>query len=149
MGVPTSGAYFFFIKLIKQSHPLSLVVGQVRNIHFLFYINTDTALSVSHEMVEQLELQKHHVSFITDFINEAITRILPSKTLGFEDLNDVSKGRAITRSRSFLSLCESDEIKEMVELKATESGYKRWCKEMKRGRKKGVEATRKRCIMIS
>ncbi|CAH1416465.1 unnamed protein product [Lactuca virosa] len=124
--------------------------GQVRNIHFLFYINTDTALSVSHEMVEQLELQKHHVSFITDFINEAITRILPSSnTLGFLDLNDVSKGRAITSSRSFLSLCESDKIKEMVELKATESGYKRWCKEMKRVRKKGVEATRKRCIMIS
>ncbi|XP_071705838.1 probable serine/threonine-protein kinase WNK11 [Rutidosis leptorrhynchoides] len=51
--------------------------GRVRNIDFQFYLKTDTALSVACEMVEQLELAKHDVPFIAEFINESIRRILP------------------------------------------------------------------------
>ncbi|PSS26266.1 Serine/threonine-protein kinase [Actinidia chinensis var. chinensis] len=51
--------------------------GKVRNIHFLFYLDTDTALSVAGEMVEQLELADHDVAFIAEFIDYLIMRILP------------------------------------------------------------------------
>lgn len=49
----------------------------MKNIHFQFYLDTDTALAVAAEMVEQLELADHDVSFIADFIDYLISRILP------------------------------------------------------------------------
>ncbi|XWS76845.1 hypothetical protein CRYUN_Cryun01aG0212700 [Craigia yunnanensis] len=51
--------------------------GRVRNIHFLFYIDSDTALSVAAEMVEQLELTDHDVAFIAEFIDYLIMNLLP------------------------------------------------------------------------
>ncbi|KAF2313312.1 hypothetical protein GH714_010290 [Hevea brasiliensis] len=51
--------------------------GRVRNIHFLFYLDSDTALSVSSEMVEQLELADHDVAFIAEFIDYLIMKLLP------------------------------------------------------------------------
>ncbi|KAI3743985.1 hypothetical protein L1987_57057 [Smallanthus sonchifolius] len=149
--------------------------GRVKNIDFLFYLETDTALSVAHEMVEQLELAKNDVPFIAELINNSVTRILPSRQLsnkniptkqdaptnipelrrcasivasGFGDLNRLSKVKGLTRKGSFLSLCESDDKAEVrLELEAIERGYKQWCKEVKMvKKKKGVEATLKRCI---
>ncbi|KAM3223117.1 hypothetical protein P3L10_022387 [Capsicum annuum] len=52
--------------------------GRVRNIHFNFYVYTDTALLVAAEMVEHLELADHDVDFIADFIDYLIMKILPS-----------------------------------------------------------------------
>lgn len=46
--------------------------GGVNNIHFVYYLETDTALSVTREMVEQLQLAEHYVSFIAEFINDFI-----------------------------------------------------------------------------
>ncbi|XP_059651205.1 serine/threonine-protein kinase WNK8-like isoform X2 [Cornus florida] len=51
--------------------------GRVRNIHFDFYLDTDTALSVAGEMVEQLELADHDVAFIAEFIDYLLMRISP------------------------------------------------------------------------
>ncbi|KAI8544923.1 hypothetical protein RHMOL_Rhmol07G0003100 [Rhododendron molle] len=51
--------------------------GQVRNIHFQFYLYTDTAFSVAREMVEHLELPYHNVAFIAEFIDYLIMRIVP------------------------------------------------------------------------
>ncbi|KAL2552013.1 putative serine/threonine-protein kinase WNK6 [Forsythia ovata] len=51
--------------------------GRVRNIHFLFYLDADTALAVAAEVVEQLELADHDVVFIADFIYYLIMKILP------------------------------------------------------------------------
>ncbi|CAL5339877.1 unnamed protein product [Camellia sinensis] len=51
--------------------------GRVRNIHFHFYLDTDTALSVAGEMVEQLDLADHDVAFIAELIDYLIMRILP------------------------------------------------------------------------
>ncbi|XP_009600371.1 probable serine/threonine-protein kinase WNK6 [Nicotiana tomentosiformis] len=52
--------------------------GRVRNIHFNFYLDTDTALLVAAEMVDQLQLDDHDVDFIADFIDYLIMKILPS-----------------------------------------------------------------------
>ncbi|MED6197148.1 hypothetical protein PIB30_054021 [Stylosanthes scabra] len=51
--------------------------GQVRNIHFLFYLETDTAVSVASEMVENLELSDHDVAFIAELIDYLIMKLLP------------------------------------------------------------------------
>ncbi|KAL2336232.1 hypothetical protein Fmac_010678 [Flemingia macrophylla] len=51
--------------------------GRVRNIHFLFYLNTDTAVSVATEMVEHLELADHDVPFIAELIDYLIMKLLP------------------------------------------------------------------------
>ncbi|KAG8363239.1 hypothetical protein BUALT_Bualt19G0001400 [Buddleja alternifolia] len=58
--------------------------GRVRNIHFLFYLDSDTALAVAAEMVEQLELTNHNVAFIADFIDFLIIRILPDWKPSYE-----------------------------------------------------------------
>lgn len=58
--------------------------GRVRNIHFQFYLDTDTAFLVASEMVEQLELANHDVAFIAEFIGYLIKRILP----GWKPSND-------------------------------------------------------------
>ncbi|XP_006339737.1 probable serine/threonine-protein kinase WNK10 [Solanum tuberosum] len=52
--------------------------GRVRNIHFNFYLYTDTALLVAAEMVDQLKLDDHDVDFIADFIDYLIMKIVPS-----------------------------------------------------------------------
>ncbi|KAI4303426.1 hypothetical protein MLD38_039059 [Melastoma candidum] len=52
-------------------------IGRVRNIHFMFYLDSDTARSVAGEMVEQLELTDHDVTFIAEFIDFLIMRLLP------------------------------------------------------------------------
>lgn len=51
--------------------------GHVRNIHFLFYLDSDTALSVAGEMVEQLDLSDYDVIFIADFIDFLIMKLVP------------------------------------------------------------------------
>ncbi|KAG7994755.1 hypothetical protein I3843_01G074400 [Carya illinoinensis] len=66
--------------------------GRVRNIHFLFYLDTDTALSVAGEMVEQLELADHDVAFIAEFIDYLIMKLLP----GWKPSSDYSSSGAVT-----------------------------------------------------
>ncbi|KAK7275396.1 hypothetical protein RIF29_16512 [Crotalaria pallida] len=51
--------------------------GRIRNIHFLFYLDSDTADSVASEMVEHLELADHDVAFIAELIDYLIMRLLP------------------------------------------------------------------------
>lgn len=51
--------------------------GRARNIHFQFYLDTDTAHAVAADMVEQLDLADHDVVFIAEFIDYLISRILP------------------------------------------------------------------------
>ncbi|XVF17049.1 hypothetical protein REPUB_Repub10bG0083600 [Reevesia pubescens] len=52
--------------------------GRVRNIHFLFFLDSDTALSVSSEMVEQLELAEHNDVFIAELIDLLLMTLIPS-----------------------------------------------------------------------
>lgn len=52
--------------------------GRVRNIHFLFYLESDTALSVSSEMVETLELADQKVVFIAELIDLLLLNLIPT-----------------------------------------------------------------------
>nr|XP_023904748.1 probable serine/threonine-protein kinase WNK6 isoform X1 [Quercus suber]POE45106.1 putative serine/threonine-protein kinase wnk6 [Quercus suber] len=51
--------------------------GRARNIHFLFYLHSDTAISVSSEMVEQLELADEDVMFIAELIDLLLMKLVP------------------------------------------------------------------------
>ncbi|KAF1893887.1 hypothetical protein Lal_00002429 [Lupinus albus] len=51
--------------------------GRARNIHFMFYLNTDTAISVSSEMVEQLELAEQNVKFIAESLDLLLMTLIP------------------------------------------------------------------------
>ncbi|CAA0831387.1 Serine/threonine-protein kinase WNK8 [Striga hermonthica] len=51
--------------------------GGVRNVHFIFYLDSDTASAVAAEMVEQLELVDHDVGIITGLIDDLIMRMWP------------------------------------------------------------------------
>lgn len=64
----------------------------MKNIHFTFYLDSDTALSVAAEMAEQLELVTHDVDFIAEFIDFVITKLIP----GWKPLSDYSSSEAIS-----------------------------------------------------
>ncbi|KAJ7961758.1 putative Kinase [Quillaja saponaria] len=66
--------------------------GQVRNIHFIFYLDSDTAVSVAGEMVEQLELVDHDVAFISKFIDDLIMKLLP----GWKPSSDYSSSGTVS-----------------------------------------------------
>ncbi|XP_062222477.1 probable serine/threonine-protein kinase WNK4 isoform X2 [Phragmites australis] len=61
--------------------------GHARNIHFLFYLDSDTAMSVAAEMVEHLELADCDVTFIADFIDLLIVNLVP----GWRPVNDAAE----------------------------------------------------------
>lgn len=74
----------FFLKgEANDTNSVSLVLriidqgGRARNIHFIFYLDSDTAMSVSSEMVEQLELAEHNVKFIAELIDLLLTTLIP------------------------------------------------------------------------
>ncbi|CAA0280715.1 unnamed protein product [Arabidopsis thaliana] len=52
--------------------------GRVRNIHFLFFQEGDTASNVSSEMVEQLELTDKNVKFIAELIDVLLINLIPN-----------------------------------------------------------------------
>jgi WNK lysine deficient protein kinase len=60
----------------------------VRNVHFTFYLDSDTSLGVAGEMVEQLELGDYHVPFLSEFIDYLIIRLVPDWTHVTEELAD-------------------------------------------------------------
>ncbi|KAK4486551.1 hypothetical protein RD792_009236, partial [Penstemon davidsonii] len=51
--------------------------GRVRHVHFEFYLNHDTSLSIAAEMVEQLDLWKDDVAFIAELIDDLISQLIP------------------------------------------------------------------------
>ncbi|CAL5203478.1 unnamed protein product [Lathyrus oleraceus] len=51
--------------------------GGARNIHFPFYIDSDTTISIAEEMVEHLELKAEDVAVIAELINNMIFELVP------------------------------------------------------------------------
>ncbi|KAK8658290.1 hypothetical protein V6N13_036498 [Hibiscus sabdariffa] len=51
--------------------------GRARNIHFSFYLDSDTAISIAEEMVEQLDLSNEDVAVIAELIDSMIMKLVP------------------------------------------------------------------------
>lgn len=68
---------------IKDSNKISVHFriadqeGPARNIHFHFYMDSDTALGVANEMIEQLDLSDQDVTEIADLIDTFIAELVP------------------------------------------------------------------------
>lgn len=52
--------------------------GKSRNIHFAFYLDSDTSMAIALEMVEQLELSNEDATIIAKLIDELIAKFVPS-----------------------------------------------------------------------
>lgn len=52
--------------------------GSVRNIHFPFYLDSDTAHTIAQEMVEQLDLLHEDVAVIAELIDDMIMKFVPT-----------------------------------------------------------------------
>jgi len=59
--------------------------GHVRNIHFAFYLDSDTATAIAQEMVEQLDLSKEDVAVIRELIDNLINQLASSLKSFFEN----------------------------------------------------------------
>ena len=74
-----------------------LLAGRVKNIHFQFYLDSDTALAVAREMVEHLELSDYDVVFIADFIDFFIMKLAP----GWKPSTDYTSSGTITPCKEY------------------------------------------------
>ncbi|PUZ77020.1 hypothetical protein GQ55_1G337500 [Panicum hallii var. hallii] len=83
--------------------------GHARNIHFLFYLDSDTAMSVAAEMVEQLELADCDVTFIADFIDLLIVNLVP----GWRPVNDAA-ANSYRQSESELVITSHQDLSGLV-----------------------------------
>ncbi|XP_073099336.1 probable serine/threonine-protein kinase WNK7 isoform X2 [Elaeis guineensis] len=52
-------------------------IGHANNVDFLFYLDSDTSLSVASEMVEQLELAQKDIKLIAGLIDSLIINLIP------------------------------------------------------------------------
>ncbi|KAJ4840916.1 hypothetical protein Tsubulata_001112 [Turnera subulata] len=52
--------------------------GQVRNVHFNFFLDSDTTFSIAEEMVEQLDLSREDVAVIVELIDSLIVNLVPN-----------------------------------------------------------------------
>lgn len=57
----------------------------MRNIHFAFYLDSDTTISIAEEMVEQLDLSKEDVAVIAELIDNLIAKLGPRQKSLFEN----------------------------------------------------------------
>ncbi|KAJ8464996.1 hypothetical protein OPV22_027548 [Ensete ventricosum] len=100
----------------NEDNSVSLVLriadtyGPVRNIHFVFYLDSDTALAVAAEMVEQLDLSDYDVVFIADFIDFLIMKLIP----GWRPAADQGSGEN-------MSQCKEDGASDNSELLSPQS----------------------------
>ncbi|KAM6557787.1 hypothetical protein CsatB_004806 [Cannabis sativa] len=61
--------------------------GRVRNIHFAFFLDSDTTVSIAGEMVEQLDLTNEDISVIAMLLDNLIVKLVPSWKLASGNLS--------------------------------------------------------------
>lgn len=64
------------------------MVGQ-KNIHFTFYLDTDTAFSIAEEMVEQLDLSNEDVAIIAELVDGLIMKLVPYRSPSFRSTSRI------------------------------------------------------------
>ncbi|KAL7167802.1 hypothetical protein ACSBR2_038289 [Camellia fascicularis] len=79
--------------------------GHARNIHFMFFLDADTALSIAGEMVEQLDLPYEDVTLIAELIDNLIVKLVPNWKPSFgnpSNLQSSSEGSSHGNDESFM-----------------------------------------------
>ncbi|GMN31363.1 hypothetical protein TIFTF001_003231 [Ficus carica] len=87
--------------------------GRIRNIHFSFYLESDTAVSIAGEMVEQLDLSNEDVTVIAELIDDLILKLVPSwktSSVTFSTAANSSNGHSSTLNDETLLGCPWDSV---------------------------------------
>lgn len=89
------------------------LIGRARNIHFPFYLDSDTAISIAEEMVEHLDLTNEDVSVIAELVHNMIVRLVPNWSVSRQCLSsgaDRLYGQSpLVLDSGTSSRCHSDE----------------------------------------
>lgn len=103
---------FFFPPAVESADNVVVISGHVSNIHFVFYLNADTAISIAEEMVEQLDLSHEDVVSIAELIDNLIMKLVPSwnPSLGStaSQQNGLLKGSPVSQGNSISLKCPGE-----------------------------------------
>lgn len=87
--------------------------GRIRNIHFSFYLESDTTVSIAGEMVEQLDLSNEDVTIIAELIDDLILKLVPSwktSSVTFSTAANSSNGHSSILNDETLPGCPWDSV---------------------------------------
>ncbi|XP_020084835.1 probable serine/threonine-protein kinase WNK4 isoform X1 [Ananas comosus] len=106
----------------KDDNSISLVLrifesrGRAKNIHFFFYLDSDTALSVTREMMTVLNLSDIDVVFVADFIDYLIRNLVPE----WKPSTDYSSSGAmsINKETELVEKCDETVSDQDIQLRA-------------------------------
>ena len=71
---------------------MCLLTGRARNIHFSFFLVSDTAISIAEEMVEQLDLSNEDVTVIAKLVDSMILKFVPCWKPSFGSISCLQDG---------------------------------------------------------
>ncbi|KAF2313505.1 hypothetical protein GH714_011292 [Hevea brasiliensis] len=74
--------------------------GGVKNIHFTFYLDTDTTFSIAEEMVEQLDLSNEDVAIIAELIDALVMKVVPCWSPSFVSTSSGEQNDAASKAVS-------------------------------------------------
>ncbi|XWS38175.1 hypothetical protein CRYUN_Cryun19dG0107500 [Craigia yunnanensis] len=84
--------------------------GRARNIHFSFYLDSDTAILIAEEMVEQLDLSNEDVTAIAELIDSMIMKLVPYWKPSFGSISWLQQDGLCCPSRATIMTVGEQEI---------------------------------------
>ncbi|XWS50144.1 hypothetical protein CRYUN_Cryun12cG0063700 [Craigia yunnanensis] len=94
--------------------------GRARNIHFSFYPDSDTAISIAEEMVDQLDLSNEDVTVISELIDSMIMKLVPYWKPSFGSISCLQDG-VCSPSRATKTVGEQDVFPELAVVKCQDT----------------------------
>ena len=99
---------------------MRLLTGRARNIHFSFYLDSDTAISIAEEMVEQLDLSNEDVTVIAKLIDGMIMKLVPYWKPSFGSVSCLQDGLC-SPSRATKTVGEQEVFPELAVVKCQDT----------------------------
>ncbi|XVF10334.1 hypothetical protein REPUB_Repub07fG0173700 [Reevesia pubescens] len=95
--------------------------GRARNIHFSFYLDSDTAISIAEEMVEQLDLSNEDVTVIAELIDSMIMKLVPLWKPSFGSIACLQDGLCCPRLAIIKTVDEQEVFSELAVVKCQDT----------------------------
>ncbi|XVF53142.1 hypothetical protein PTKIN_Ptkin05aG0076700 [Pterospermum kingtungense] len=95
--------------------------GRARNIHFSFYLNSDTAISIAEEMVEQLDLSNEDVTVIAALVDSMIMKLVPYWDPSFGSVSCLQDGLSCPSRASIKTVGEQEVFSEVAVVKCQDT----------------------------
>ncbi|XP_022761915.1 probable serine/threonine-protein kinase WNK10 isoform X1 [Durio zibethinus] len=95
--------------------------GRARNIHFSFYRDSDTAISIAEEMVEQLDLSNEDVTVIAELIDGMIMKLVPYWKPSFGSISCLQDGLCCPSRATIKTVGEQKVFSELAVVKCQDT----------------------------